>query len=261
MSNVKKYLIWSIVALLVSFGFVIFNALGWMPMSFGIFVILSLAIFLFSIFYPQEMFWIFIVTLPLENIIVSPSQVPFSLRPYQLFGAILSLAVVILWFSGKLKMELLSFRRICLLCRISDKNSCKNVEPPKAFNFFDRLVFILPLFALIGIINAPDKSLSLKLTIVLVSFVLLYWLGRNFLQTKKQRYEALWFFVIGSKIVILFGLYQALARNFGWSDFEVMDGRINATFTEPDWLGVYLTFLLAVIFWLRLAFQNSKKQS
>lgn len=256
MSNVKKYLVWSVIALLVSYGLVIFNALSWLPINFYFFIALALILFIISLKYYQEMFWIFIVTLPLENIIVSPEQIPFSLRPYQFIGAILFLAVITIWFRGKLNFPLLSFKKICLVCRLKDKASCEKVEPEKAFNFFDRLIFILPVFALLAIINAPDKTLSLKLAIILISFIVLYWLGRNFLQTKKQRYEALWFFVIGSKAVILFGLYQAVAKKAGWSDFQVMDGRVNSTFTEPDWLGVYLAFLLAVIFWLRLAFQN-----
>jgi len=256
MSNVKKYLIWSIIAIVVSFGFVIFNALGWMPMNIGAFILFSIGVFIVCIFYPQEMFWIFITVLPLENIITTPEAIPFSLRPYQLFGVILVLAVVILWLGKKLKFNLLSFKKICAFCRIVDKNSRKKADSKKAFNFLDRLVFLLPVFALIAVINAPDKALSLRLAVILISFILLYWLGRNFLQTKKQRYEALWFFVVGSKIVIVFGLYQAIARKLGWADFQVMDGRVNSTFTEPDWLGVYLTFLLAVIFWLRLAFHN-----
>ena len=53
-------------------------------------------------------------------------------------------------------------------------------------------------------------------------------------------------------MVTLFVFYQMLAARNGWSDFQVMAGRANGTFTEPDWLGIYLALSLAIIFWLKL---------
>jgi O-antigen ligase len=43
-----------------------------------------------------------------------------------------------------------------------------------------------------------------------------------------------------------YGFYQVLADRFGFRSFEVMFGRPNSVFAEPDWFGVYLCFALAV---------------
>jgi O-antigen ligase len=55
-------------------------------------------------------------------------------------------------------------------------------------------------------------------------------------------------FFIGSSLVVLFyGFWQVFADKFGARSFEVMFGRPNSTFTEADWLGIFLCFSLAVL--------------
>ena len=260
-SLVKKYFVWSLIGLAVSYGFILVNVFGLFPLGKVSFFIFLTAIFFFCFFRPREMFWIFVVTLPFENIIISPEMIPFSVRPFQAVGGLLFLAVVILWLLKKLDFQLLSLKKICIVCQITNREACQKIPPKKAFNFFDRFVFLLPIFGLIAIFNALNRDISIKQTLVLISFVLLYWLARNFLQNRKKIYEVLWFFVIGSEAVILLGLYQAFAQKFGWPAFEVMSGRINSTFSEPDWFGVYLVFLLAIILLLRLVFQNSRNNT
>jgi len=263
MFDVKKYLIWTFIALVAVLGSISFFVFGWWPLNLWLFILLIIGLFLSCIFYPREMFWIFIALLPLENIIISPAQMPLSLRPYQLVGALLALSVLILAWRGKLNFKLLSFRVsktiFQLLGKLFKRDLLSNEKENIYFKRIDCLIFILPLFAILATINAPDRLLSLRLSLVLFSFVVLYWLARNFFRNLQDILTALWFFAVASLPVILFGLYQAVADKFNWLDLQVMDGRINATFTEPDWLGAYLVFLLAIIFYLRLAVQNFRK--
>lgn len=245
------YLLTTFIALFIDAILIVANTQGWLPLGLYDFIFLFVLVLAAALYRPRIIFWIFLATLPLDNIIISPAVVLFSLRPFQLLGLILILATVILFLAKKLNFQLLSFRKICLICSVLDKGNCP-VEDKKSFGFWDRLVFILPIFAVLGAINSPVQAQSIKLTAVMISFVALYWLLRNYLQDRKSQVEALWFVLVASKGVLLFGLYQMLAWKVGWPHFEVMPGRINSTFTEPDWLGMYWVFILALVLWLKL---------
>lgn len=257
---VKDYFVVTVLGLLVSLALIILGILSLIPFNLVVFALLFLALLSLALRWPRQIFWLFVILLPLETIIVSPEQISFSLRPFQLVGGVLIIATIILWLIGKLNFSLLSFKKICLVCKIKDKKACEKIPADKAFNFLDKLVFLLPFISLLGIINAPDKGGAFKQSIIMFSFVILYWLARNYLQTKKQKLEALWFFLIGSLPVIFFGIYQAVAQKMGWQSFQVMIGRVNSTFTEPDWLGIYLVFLVAIVLWLKIVVKKFRKE-
>lgn len=249
--NFKQYLATFFLGLLVSTSLIIWNTFFGAGMSLFVFIVLFLAIFYGCFKFPKRAFLIFVMLIPLENIIVTPEQFPVSLRPFQLVGAILALVIAFLGYKKKPTFELLSFKKICLYCKISNKKSCDAISPSKAFGTLDRLIFVLPIFAFLAVINSPLKAVSLKLAIILFSFVVLYWLIRNFTQSKYSIIETLLFFVFGSIPVIFWSFYQAIAKIMGWQDFQVFTARVNGTFTEPDWLGVYLTLMIATLLWFR----------
>ncbi|MBT3356624.1 O-antigen ligase family protein [bacterium] len=189
--------------------------------------------------------------IPLENIIITPEQLAFNLRPFQLVGAILALVIAIKGYKKNPTFNLLSIKKICLYCRIFNKKSCELIPAQKAFNSLDRLVLIFPFFAFLAVVNSPLKTISLKLAIILFSFIVLYWLIRNFTQSKNSIIETLLFFVFGSVPVIFWSFYQAIAKMLNWQDFQVFTARVNGTFMEPDWLGVYITLMIATLLWFR----------
>lgn len=240
----KKYLIWSSISFFIAGLLILLFCLGVLPFNLTIFGVVGGLLCLISYFYPREIFWLFLVLSPLEIIILSPTQIPFSLRPFQLTGGILIAIVLLLWWQKKIessaKFNLLSFK----------KKQAREKE--RSFSWCDCLVFLFPIVALFGLFNATDQVVALKLNIVFFSFLGIYWLTRNFIQTKQDLLESLWFFLVGLSVVTLFVFYQMLAARNGWPDFQVMAGRANGTFTEPDWLGIYLALSLAIIFWLKL---------
>jgi len=181
-----------------------------------------------------------------------------SLRPYQLAGAVLFLIVVFKWLLRKNKIELLSFSKICFFCRFFGK-SCQMTSEKKYFGSFDRLVFLLPFLALISVAFSPlEKSFLVKGELVLLSLVALYWIFRNFLEDEEARRKAPFFVFLGSVPVLVSGFWQAFFMRAGDNRFVVMPERINTTFTEPDWLGVYLAVFLAFLLWLRRYFSKNK---
>jgi len=257
----RRYLIWTIVIWLISNLFVVGYGLQWFPLGLVSFAVLVLIILAGAFKHPREFFWLFLALLPLENIIIPPEQIPFALRPFQLVGGILLIVLLssALWRNKKNKFKLLRPSLPSLALFRMEKIPTKDNQV--YLNPIDRLVLLLGVASLIGAQFAPNVGNSLKLSLVLFSFLGLYWLARNFTRTPKQLLENIWFFFVGIDAVLFFGLYQFIASKFGWLSFQVMDKRINSTFTEPDWLGMYLVFTLALILGFKYALKLLRKDS
>ncbi len=255
----RKYFIWTVVIWLISVLTVISYILGLFPLNQVGFLVLAVVLFLGAWRHPRQFFWLFLALLPLENIIISSTGFPISLRPYQLMGGILVLILLLslIFKNRRINWRLLRFD--CFICQIFKFKFCKIKDKKNYLNPLDRLVAVLGVASLVGVQFAPDKSLSLKLSVIFFSFLGLYWLTRNFVQTKKQSLEAIWFFLVGADAVVLFGFYQMLAMKWGWPAFEVMSKRVNSTFTEPDWLGMYLIFVLALLLGFKYTFNIISK--
>lgn len=194
-----------------------------LPLGTGDFVFISILALCFALYRPRWAFLLFVSLIPLENVILASGFLPMQLRPYQYAGAILAAAVAILWISKRLKFELL--------------------KP----TWLDWLVFSLVPFSFLSLVNSRDLNISLKNNLILFSFVALYYLVRIFFRNKKDLADSAMFFLGSNLVVLIYGFYQVFADKFGGRSFEVMFGRPNSTFTEPDWLGIFLCFALAVL--------------
>lgn len=219
----RELVILWIFSVLLGLALIVLGNKSKLPLQEGDFVFLSLITLLIALYRPRWVFFVFVGLVPLENIILASGFIPLQLRPYQFVGAILATAVIILWFFKKLKFELL--------------------RP----NWIDWLVFSLAPLSLLALLNAPNKSVSLKQNLVLLSFVILYYLIRNFVRNKKDLLKIAFFFAGSWLVVMTYGFYQVFADKFGKNSFEVMFGRPNSTFAEPDWLGIFLCFALAAL--------------
>lgn len=93
-------------------------------------------------------------------------------------------------------------------------------------------------FSLISLINSPLKSFSTKQLLVLIVLAAL----GTFFEKNIKKYSSLafWGIALGLFLNSLYAIYQNIAFNNGWPNFEVMAARPNGFFPEPDWLGFYL---------------------
>lgn len=107
----------------------------------------------------------------------------------------------------------------------------------------------LVFFSLLGIINSPLKSFSIKQLVILVAIIVL---GVFFeLNLKKYRRETYSGLFAGILINSFYAIYQNVAFNLGWPNFEVMAARPNGFFPEPDWMGIYLALgLVPFLVWV-----------
>lgn len=218
----KELSILWIFSVLLGLALIVLDLKNKLPLGTGDFVFISILALCVALYRPRWVFYVFVSLIPLENIILVSGFLPLQLRPYQFAGAILAVALIVLWAVKRLNFILL--------------------KPI----WLDWLVFFLVPFSFLSLINAPNKGVSLKNNLVLFSFVVLYFLARNFLRTRRHLIEAAFFFLASNIVVLIFGLFQVFADKFGVRSFEVMFGRPNATFTEADWLGIFLCFALAV---------------
>lgn len=189
--------------------------------DFAFFAVLFLGLALYR---PGWSFLFFMGTVALENINLAPAEIGIMVRPYQFFAALTILAIII-----RLLVKRLNFK-----------------IPKLALPDFAILIFTVVGF--VGIMGAADKSIGLKQSVIAASFVAIYFLVRIFIQDAEDLKKIIPFFLSSSIILVFYGIWQNIRFMNGLNHFETMPGRPNATFTEPDWLGVFLVLLLGLIY-------------
>ncbi|MEA3273010.1 MAG: O-antigen ligase family protein [Patescibacteria group bacterium] len=118
----------------------------------------------------------------------------------------------------------------------------------KKNKFFVSLLCLLIFSSSLGLINASVPAHSLKQTMVLLGSVLIAFLVHWWIKRKKNgAKQIILAFIFSSIPVSLFAIYQNVAHEHGWESFETMVARPNVAFYEPDWLGMYLVLVLALL--------------
>jgi len=216
---------WLVLAnIFLVFVLIYFSNNGFLPFLQDDFIFFSLLFFLFALYRPGWAFLFFVGTIALENINLAPEQLGIMLRPFQLIGILTFLAV---------------------FCRFLVKRL--NFRMPK----FSRLDFLLIIFAIGSFLStfaSKEQNSSLKISVIIFSFLILYFLVRIFVQSFDDLKKIAPFFLSSALFISLYGVWQNIRFSQGLDSFEIMPGRPNATFTEPDWFGIYLVLCLAVIF-------------
>ncbi|KKP96155.1 MAG: hypothetical protein US25_C0050G0003 [Candidatus Moranbacteria bacterium GW2011_GWE1_36_7] len=215
-----------------------FSNVGLLPFkNLGDFVFFAALALVLGLYRPSWTFAFFIGTLALENINLAPESLGFSLRPYQFFGSITVISLLVQFFSKRLAFSLPKFRWV------------------------DAMVLVFVVGGFLSALFATNKGMSLKQAIVAVSFVVLYFLTRTYVQSFQDVKRIFPFFLSGGLVVLLYSIWQNLRFLIGAESFEVMPGRPNSTFTEADWLGMYLVFCLAVVLTILYKVRNKKQET
>ncbi len=203
---------------------IVLHTLEVLPFSkTGNFVFFAILSFLFALWRPRWAFWFFVGVLPLEIITLSPVQWPLAVRPYQLLGASLFAALVVRALTGRL--------------------------PRKCFRWRwpDTAVLVICAGGFLAAWNAPDFSAALKQAVIVSTFVLWYFLTRYFVRGPVSLVVPLKFLLVSATAVSLYGLWQNYRFTRNLEVVKIMPGRANATFAEPDWLGMFSAFVSVVL--------------
>ena len=189
--------------------------------DFAFFAVLALA---FALYRPGWAFLFFIGTIALENINLAPENLGIAIRPYQLIGTLIFLVVAIRFFSKKLYFKL-----------------------PK-FEWYDYTLLVVVFSGFLSILNSQDKITSFKLAIIFATFFTLYYLTRIYIQNGEDLKKITPFFISSGMAVIFYGIWQNWRFMHNATNFETMPGRPNATFTEADWLGIFMVLFISAIY-------------
>jgi hypothetical protein len=249
---IKEYFWVAIIGILLNATLILMDVAGFLPLNLTTFGLVFLVIFLLALYRPIWVFWLFVISLPLESVIISSAQLPVSFRLFQMIGVMLFLATLVL-VGLRVKNKKLP--------PMIDFDGKKIFKKGQHFNLRDALVVLLVMFSFVSLGKALNFSMTLKLNLVLLSFGMIYFLSRFYLQEKQRKLEALWFFIVTSLPILLFGVYQAVAYKMNWLDFQIFAERVNGTFTEPDWFGIYLVFLTSLIYWVKLYLFRTKNDT
>ncbi len=204
--------------------FILAGNLKMLPLHPSDFIFFIGLFLIFALYRPGWSFLFFVGVIPLENINLAPESLGIVVRPYQFFGSLLILALAIRFFSHKINLKL-----------------------PK-FVWQDFLLFLIPFGAFFHLAFSVNKSGGLKMIVILLSFCFLYLLTKIYIQDVYDLKKIIPFILGSSLVVIFYGFWQNILFLHSLNSFETMPGRPNSTFFEAEWLGMYLLFLLAIVY-------------
>ncbi len=219
------------------FFLILLSNLKVLPLQLSDFIFFAILTLALALYRPGWGFLFFVGTVMLENINLAPVELGITIRPYQFFGGLTILAIII-----RLLTKRLNFKLTKLV-------------------LYDFLVIILGIASFLSVVGSQNKGVSLKQSVVVASFIFLYLLVRNYVQTTDDLKKVIPFFLSSSVVVMLYGVWQNVRFLHNLSSFEVMPGRPNASFTEADWLGIFLVLLLAAIYSLIYYFNKDSDDS
>lgn len=195
-----------------------FSNAGLLPPGIRDFLFFLLLAVLAALYRPGWMFLLLLLSLPLETVNLAPSSLGAALRPYQFLELSLLLGLLIRFLSGRTLPE-----------------------PPK-FGLQDAMLLLVPLGSILALVNAPSAAPSSKLSLVLLSLYGLYLLSRTYLRSMDDIRRILPFVLVSGFLVLSYAILQNVRFLLGLGSFEIMPGRPDGGFPEPDWLGMYLVF-------------------
>ena len=231
----KNYLL--LVNVFLVFFLIVLSNLKVIPLEMSDFVFFAVLFLALALWRPGWAFLIFCGIIPLENVNLAPVSLGIAIRPYQFAGALIVLSILARLASGRLNFKLAKLK------------------------LPDYAVALMALGGFFSLVTAPDKIASLKLEIIFLTFVMLYFLVRNYVQSIEDVKKIIPFVLSSSIVVALYGIWQNIIFLHGGNSFEVMPGRPNATFTEADWLGVFVALMIAVIYSLIFYFNKKRSES
>lgn len=205
-------------AFLISMILSFFGNSSVFPLGVADFIFFFILAFFFALYRSGWAFLIFLSLLPFETVNLSLDVLPLSLRPYQLFAGVILLSMGVRFVVRRLSFSIMHFR------------------------WFDALPIAFGIGGVLSVGFASDVPSAAKQAVVALSFVAIYFLSRQFLGETHDARRVVFFLMLSSVSTALFALWQSVRFTAGHASFEVMPGRPNAFFSEPDWLGMFCIF-------------------
>lgn len=195
---------------------------GMLPLRMSDFSFLLVLAVLAAAYRPGWVFLLLVAVLPIETVNFAPISLGFDIRPYQF----LTVAIYV-----GLSVRALARRPLPKLIRL---------------NAADMLISLVSLGSLPAAVNAADPAASLRLSLVLFSFLAVYGLFRIYIRSSEDVGRILPFVILSMLLTAFSAIVQNLLFLGGYDSTEVMPGRPNGPFAEPDWLGMFLSLAISL---------------
>ncbi|MEI7749465.1 MAG: O-antigen ligase family protein [Candidatus Moraniibacteriota bacterium] len=230
--NLRKYLpvigMSAVAKMLLTISGTLFGALvilsygGIIPLGMSDFVFLFLLTTLAAAYRPGWVFLLLVSVLPIEIVNLAPASFGSGIHPYQF--------LMVAIFVG-LGIRILSHRSVPSRPRV---------------HVGDFLLLLVPIGSVFAAFNAPAPGVALRFSIILFSFYALYVLFRLYVRSSEDVGRILPFAIVSALLTVGVSIVQNGLFLGGNGFFEVMPGRPNGLFAEPDWLGMYLVPTFAI---------------
>lgn len=219
LSPISKVLLYACGILFVGLALFPYSGvrLQWSDFAF-LFVLTTVA----AAYRPGWIFLLLVSVLPIETVNIAPAGVGGGIRPYQFIMSALFLGLGIRYLA---------------------RRPMPGWPRP---HIGDALLMLIPIGSLPALVNAPDRGSSLRLSVILFTFYGLYALFRIYVRSSDDVRRILPFIISSSLLTSFSAVIQNILFASGNGFFEVMPGRPNALFAEPDWMGMYLVSSIAV---------------
>jgi len=196
---------------------------GVLPLGASDFAFLFLLTTLAAAYRPGWIFLLLVSVLPIEIVNLAPASFGSGIHPYQF------LMVAIFVGLG-----------IRILAR-------RSVPSRPKLHVGDILLLLVPIGSVFATLNAPVPGATLRFSVILFSFYALYALFRIYVRSSEDIGRILPFSIMSSLLTIGVAIAQNVIFLGGKGFFEVMPGRPNGLFAEPDWLGMFLVSVFATL--------------
>jgi len=221
MSFIAKTLLFAGMAISIALSAASYT--GFLPLGIPSFLVPLLVFSISAAYRPGWIFLLLVSVLPLEIVNLAPPSVGTGIRPYQF--------LMISVFVG-------------LGIRFLMRRSLPTLPKP---NLGDLFLLLVPIGSLFAVVNAPNPDISLRLSVILFTYYALYALFRTYVRSSEDIGRVLPFITAASLLSILTAIMQNAYFIYGNGMLEVMPGRPNALFAEPDWLGMFLIAFIAIL--------------
>lgn len=111
------------------------------------------------------------------------------------------------------------------------------------------IILLLGMWVMIligGLLYGGDITVTFIRNIVLLGYIAVFYILYRYLNTRKRLYQALNMILCSTGILILIGLYEAIAFQLGWNSLQVFPGRVDSLLPEPNWFGMWLAIVYAI---------------
>lgn len=194
-----------------------------LPLDSVNFLFFSFVGFLFALYRPGWAFLLLIGMLPYEIINIVPESFGLTVRPYQWL-----LVLIIPALLARFALRRFPF-------------------PEFVPNVWDMLLIVFGISSLFSAFASSNQAIALKLSIILFSFISLYFVCRIFVRSIDDARMILPFLFSSFLVISCYAILQNILFLSGRESLEVMAGRPNATFSEADWLGGYLAAIVVAL--------------